>query len=123
MTKGSRTMAKKLNHTFSFGGDDLQTFVQQYKASAVAKGMVPSLRSVDERLAIQTVNGAVISVRHKRVYVNRTVNMDKIHFVGFDMDYTIVGMSVLRIIKHFISTVSRTVFCRIQITRVREFSV
>ena len=48
-------MAKKLNHNFSFGDDDLQTFVKQYKASAAAKGMLPSLRSVDERLAIQNV--------------------------------------------------------------------
>ena len=49
--QGSQTMAIKLNHQFSFSDDDLQTFVKQYKATAAAKGMVPSLRSVDERLA------------------------------------------------------------------------
>lgn len=65
-------MAKK--HTFSFSDDELHSFVKQHKATAAAKEMVPSLHhSVDER-----------------VYVNRTVNMDKIHFVGFDMDYTLV---------------------------------
>ena len=52
MTKGSQTMAKKLNHNFSFSDDDLQIFVNQYKATAAAKEMVPSLRSVDERYNI-----------------------------------------------------------------------
>lgn len=48
VTKGSQTMAKKLNHNFSFSDDDLQIFVNQYKATAATKEMVPS-RSVDER--------------------------------------------------------------------------
>lgn len=65
-------MAKQ--HHFSFSDDDLNSFVKEHKATAAAKEMLPSQRySVDER-----------------VYVNRTVNMDKIHFVGFDMDYTLV---------------------------------
>lgn len=45
-------MAKKLSHNFSFSDNDLQHFVKQYKVSAASKEMLPSLRSVDERLAI-----------------------------------------------------------------------
>ena len=68
VTKGSQTMAKKLNHLLSFSDDDLQIFVKQYKASAAAKEMVetvPSLRSVDERYIAKTVYGALTSVLHK----------------------------------------------------------
>lgn len=37
-----------------------------------------------------------------RVYVNRTVNMDKIKFIGFDMDYTLVGMLLKFLSRYFI---------------------
>ena len=43
--------------------------------------------------------------------------MDKIHFVGFDMDYTLVGTF------KFLSILCRLGVCRIQVARVRDFSV
>lgn len=62
VTKGSQTMAKKLLHGFSFSDDDLQTFVQQYKATTVAKEMFHTQHSVDERLAVSIrVLGALTS--------------------------------------------------------------
>lgn len=87
-------MAKQ--HHFSFSDDDLNSFVKEHKATAAAKEMLPSQRySVDERLAIQKRFRTLQALTSfLRVYVNRTVNMDKIHFVGFDMDYTLVGMLI-----------------------------
>ncbi|XP_065882915.1 cytosolic purine 5'-nucleotidase-like isoform X2 [Dysidea avara] len=65
-------MARRQSRNFSFGDEDLQTFVKQYKIST-ARDTSNAMNSADER-----------------VYVNRTVNMDKIKFIGFDMDYTLV---------------------------------
>lgn len=47
--------------------------------------------STAELLSSASSSHGGIFTTHSRVYVNRSVSMERIKYIGFDMDYTLVG--------------------------------